>query len=69
MNTQPKAENFPEPEELLAQAIFSALKQSDPAAFISGAPDTHRTVIDGTFNLEAVSKMVLWEMRATLELR
>jgi hypothetical protein len=49
-------------EKRIAAAIFLALKNSDPLAFVEGDPESKRTVIDGTFNLEAVAKMILWDL-------
>jgi hypothetical protein len=53
----------PDIESELALAIFRALKNGDPTAFIQGEPDSKRTIVDGTFNLEAVAKMILWDLK------
>ncbi|MGP0093935.1 MAG: hypothetical protein ACLPKB_28930 [Xanthobacteraceae bacterium] len=53
----------PDIESELAIAIFRALKNSDPTAFIQGEPASKRTTVDGTFNLEAVAKMILWDLK------
>jgi hypothetical protein len=56
-------------EDRLAAAILEALRRADPSAFIQGEPASGPTTIDGTFNLEVVARMVLWELRDRLEVR
>jgi len=53
-------------EKKLAAAIHRALEISDHSGFVEGVPE--RTIIDGTFNLEAVAKQVLWDLRKVLPL-
>ena len=49
-------------EQRLAEAILSALKNSDPTAYIQGDIESKRTTIDGVFNLEAVVKLVAYDL-------
>ena len=53
-------------ELVVAHAIFDALRKSDSSAYMSGEPGSKRTLVDGAFNLEAVAKMVLWDLRDVL---
>jgi hypothetical protein len=66
MGTKPNAEHIPEIETALAVALYKALEQSNPSGFLQGEPN--RAIIDGTFNLEAVAKQVLWDLRHHLML-
>lgn len=50
-------------EDRLAHAVYSTLRRADPTAFIEGGAESKRTTIDGTFNLEAVARLILWDLR------
>ena len=64
MGTKPETEeDIYNMEARLAKAIYSAMKDSDPTAMIQGEPESCRTLIDGTFNLQTVAKLVLYDLR------
>lgn len=46
-----------------------ASMDSDPTAMIQGEPESCRTLIDGTFNLRAVAKLVHYQLKDSSCLR
>lgn len=63
------ADNIPNKciEEAFAFALFKALERSDTSGVVQEAAGIERTTIDGTFNLNAVAKQVLWDLRDRLK--
>jgi hypothetical protein len=63
-NLVPISNGPPPLEDALAEALFRALSRGSPYGFVSG--DIERAVIDGSFNLQAILRLVLWGLRGRL---
>jgi hypothetical protein len=57
-------ENCPDSiETRLARAVYDVFKRADPTAYIELRAENGSTAIDGSFDLDVVARLILWDLR------